>query len=278
MARDCGDGHDLPAAGQRHEHRRDVGCGVVERLPHRLAGGHVVGDDRGAAAARLHDDLAVHDQRRGRHAPLQVLGAGVAQDVGAPDQRSGVGPQGLQLAGGTERVEDAVGVGRRGARAVAAHRFREERVPAHRPPLASGPDVVGGDHFAVSALLDRVGQAARDDERGVALANRLLPQQARAAGRPRGGDAALAIDAVAGRAAIVGPRTGAGGRRCRGSRWRRGRRRASGCRRRGGGRRRRPGLGLAAGAAAAGGGCGVDRRRGRRAGAFCAARCASSAS
>ena len=96
--------------------------------------------------------------------------------------------QAAQLAERAEHVDPAIVIGRRRARAVAAHRLDELAVPAVGPQLAAGFDVVRRRHFLAAPLLDREGAAVGHDERGVAEADRLLPQPRQPVGRPLGAE------------------------------------------------------------------------------------------
>src|SRR5262249_54078369 len=70
------------------------------------------------------DDLVVHDQGRTGHAPADDLRAVVVNDVHRPLPGPGPAVQTNQVSKGSERVDVAVGDGRRGPRAVAAHVLR----------------------------------------------------------------------------------------------------------------------------------------------------------
>ena len=201
-----GDGDDLPAPGDGRQHRRRVCLDVVERMPGDLAAGAVVGRHRPAVrAAGLHHDQVVHDQRRTGHRPLQVVGAGVLEDVAAPQQLAGAGVQRAQLAGGAQRIQPSRVPGRRGARPRSAHRLLEMGVPGVGPQLAPGFCVVGRDHFLVAPLLDGERAPLRDDERRVAAADRLRPERVESLRGPVGAHGGLGVMPVAARAPEVGP-------------------------------------------------------------------------
>jgi hypothetical protein len=197
---------DLADAGERGEHRRRVARPVVLRGPDARARAAIVGDHRSpVAAARVHHHRVVDDERRSGHAPLHVGRLVVVEDVHAPDRPAGRVAQRAQLARRAEDVDDGVGPRRRGARAVAAHEFLEQRVPRRRPELAAGADVVGRGHLAWTALLDRERAAARHRQGGVAAADRLLPERRQAVDRPVRENGAHGHDAVAGRASVRRP-------------------------------------------------------------------------
>src|SRR5205823_10905624 len=71
---------------------------------------------------------------------------------------------------------------------------------------------VGGHYFVRSPLLYGKRPASRDDERGIAASNGLLPDRCESAGRPVRPDGALTVVAIPGRPAEIRPvRRGPGG-------------------------------------------------------------------
>ncbi len=174
----CADDEQLPHTVQRDEHRRAIRLFVVERRPDAFPGGTVVADDRApVGSAGQHDDRVIDDERRSGHAPVEVVGVAVAQDVGAPDHLAAGIVESTEFSCRTERVHLPVRPRRRGSRAVSAHRLAEFSGPRVRPELATRGHVVRGDHLLRSALLDRECATTSHDEGGVAAADRLLPQR-----------------------------------------------------------------------------------------------------
>ena len=86
------------------------------------------------------------------------------------------------------------------------------------PTLAAGAHVVGGYHLCAAALLDGEGQAVGRGERGIAAANRLLPDQAKPGGGPVRQYRPLVVVAQPAGAEEVGPIGRAGNRRHHGFR------------------------------------------------------------
>src|SRR5258708_32229293 len=67
------------------ELRRSIRLLIVERFPYRSAGEFVVGNHRlSTCSARLYDYLAIHDERRSRHAPMHILGVILLPDRAVP--------------------------------------------------------------------------------------------------------------------------------------------------------------------------------------------------
>ena len=139
-----------------------------------------------------------------RHAPLEVGRAIVFEDVAAPDDLAARRVQTSQFAERAERVDAAVVIGRRRARSVAAHRLHELAFPHIGPQFAAGLDVVRGHDLFAAPLLDGEGAAAGHDERGVAEADRLLPELRQSASGPVGAND-FGASAVARGSAEVGP-------------------------------------------------------------------------
>ena len=80
-----------------------------------------------------------------------------------------------KLAQRAQRIDAPLMVGRCGSRAVASHHLGEFPFPAMCPKLTAALDVVRCHDFLLPPLLDREGAAVRDDERGIAEPDRLLP-------------------------------------------------------------------------------------------------------
>ena len=114
------------------------------------------------------------------------------------------GVEHAQLAFRAQRIEAAFVVCRRRARTVAAHRFLEVRRPRVRPELAPAVDCVSRRNFLIPPLLDGERATLGDDKRGVAAADRLLPERAKSLTGPAGANRAC-VTAVALRTAEIGP-------------------------------------------------------------------------
>src|SRR4030095_14362986 len=110
------------------------------------------------------------------------------EDVGAPDHLPAGIVEPPQLTGGAERIDATVSPRRRRPWAIAAHRLAELGGPRIGPQLATCRALVRRAHLLRSTLLDREGAPLRDDERGVAATDRLLPERFQARGRPLGQD------------------------------------------------------------------------------------------
>ena len=179
------DDENLSNAADRGEHGRGIRGLVAQRLPDRIAGLLVVRDDRiSARPARQHDDLVVDDEGRRRHAPAQVRGVVIGQDVATPHERALCRIQHAQLTFGAKRVDSTLVIGGRRARAVSAHRLLKTCRPRVGPQFASRLHVVRGNDFLVAALLDRESSTVCNNERGVPAANGLLPHRTQPFARP----------------------------------------------------------------------------------------------
>ena len=118
-----GGGEDGQApAGKFDGDGRAVAGRIVAEPPARLAGVLVEGGDGVAlAAARMHDHLIAHDQRRTGQTPEKafvrtVFRTGIEQNIRFPEGFAIGGVQAKQLAERKQTVEFAVVNGRRGAR------------------------------------------------------------------------------------------------------------------------------------------------------------------
>ena len=80
-----------------------------------------------------HDDSVVDDERGSGHAPGQIRGAVLVEDVGPPEGFPGGLVETPELTLAAERVHAAGAPRRRRTRSVAAHAFVEERGPCARP-------------------------------------------------------------------------------------------------------------------------------------------------
>src|SRR5207244_9425692 len=108
--------------------RRTVAGAAGAARPEWLSGVPVVGNDgftlcRLPLRAGVDDDEPVVDERRTAHAPLNVVVVG--EDVRLPFDRAGRAVEALEPAGRAERVNVAVGNGRRRPRAIAPERLAE---------------------------------------------------------------------------------------------------------------------------------------------------------
>ena len=110
-----------------------------------------------------------------------------------------------QLAERPERVDPLVVIGRRRPRTVTTQAFDELALPAIRPELTAGFDVVRSHHLLLPALLDGERAAVGDDERRVAEPDWLPPQPRESFARPIRSDRRLEVSPVPVGSPEVGP-------------------------------------------------------------------------
>ena len=136
--------------------------------------------------AGVGDDHVVHDQRRPAHAPDDVLGLRLLQEIDRPLVLA-VHIDADEMAEGAEGEDQSVVNGRRRAGAVAHFRLvLVVGVVGVHPAPPAGAAIVADDVFAALRELESHGDVAGDGDAAVALDARMLPEQLRLVGDPVG--------------------------------------------------------------------------------------------
>ena len=152
----------LGFAVERGENRSRVGGAVRACFPNHVAAARLEGEKGLILASAGDDDAVADDQGRGGVAPVNFLTTKLLDQIAFPQDPAGGGVERVQIESSAKNKDPAVGVHRRGARAVTA-------VVARSTPIST-PRVIGNSQrgppeYPAGSAVNSNGRLARRTSR-----------------------------------------------------------------------------------------------------------------